>query len=117
MAITSASAIRVTEPLGYVELMNRVIRSTIAITDSGGVQEETTYLALRDAAREHRAPDHCDRGHKPPSEAGGPRGGGARGASGLWTKGSRPALWDGHTAERAARSLRERLTPATIPRG
>jgi hypothetical protein len=29
--------------------------------------------------------------------------------SGKWTKGKRPALWDGHTAERAARSLRERI--------
>jgi UDP-N-acetylglucosamine 2-epimerase (non-hydrolysing) len=29
--------------------------------------------------------------------------------SGKWTKGKRPALWDGHSAERAARSLRERI--------
>ena len=35
-----------TEPLGYIEFMNLVARCTLAITDSGGVQEETTYLGI-----------------------------------------------------------------------
>src|SRR6201988_3137156 len=44
--VTGNGAIRVTDPLGYVEFMNLVTRCTIAITDSGGVQEETTYLGI-----------------------------------------------------------------------
>ena len=44
--ITGSSAIRATEPLSYIEFMNLVIRCTIAITDSGGLQEETTYLGI-----------------------------------------------------------------------
>ena len=45
-ALTGSVAIRVTEPLSYVEFMNLVMHCAIAITDSGGVQEETTYLGI-----------------------------------------------------------------------
>jgi UDP-N-acetylglucosamine 2-epimerase (non-hydrolysing) len=34
------------EPLSYVEFMSLVASSAAAITDSGGVQEETTYLGI-----------------------------------------------------------------------
>src|SRR5579864_7550376 len=42
----STPAIRLTDPLGYIEFMSLVMGCTIAITDSGGVQEETTYLGI-----------------------------------------------------------------------
>ena len=35
-----------TEPLGYIEFMNLVFNSGFVITDSGGIQEETTYLGI-----------------------------------------------------------------------
>jgi UDP-N-acetylglucosamine 2-epimerase (non-hydrolysing) len=35
-----------TEPLGYVDFMSLVTRAHLVITDSGGLQEETTYLGL-----------------------------------------------------------------------
>ena len=44
--LARTSDIRITEPLSYIEFMNLVMHSTIAITDSGGVQEETTYLGI-----------------------------------------------------------------------
>jgi len=34
----------ITEPLGYIEFMNLVRGSSFVMTDSGGIQEETTYL-------------------------------------------------------------------------
>ncbi len=34
------------EPLGYVEFMALVTRARLVITDSGGVQEETSYLGI-----------------------------------------------------------------------
>ena len=34
------------EPLGYIEFMNLVTNSRFVITDSGGIQEETTYLCI-----------------------------------------------------------------------
>lgn len=36
----------ITEPLGYIDFMNLVLNSKIVLTDSGGVQEETTYLGI-----------------------------------------------------------------------
>jgi UDP-N-acetylglucosamine 2-epimerase (non-hydrolysing) len=34
------------EPLGYLEFIHLVSRSTFALTDSGGIQEETTHLNI-----------------------------------------------------------------------
>ena len=45
-AIEGAAGIRPTEPLSYIEFMNLITGCTLAITDSGGVQEETTYLGI-----------------------------------------------------------------------
>lgn len=38
--------IRLMAPLGYIEFMSYLERSLCAITDSGGIQEETTYLNI-----------------------------------------------------------------------
>jgi UDP-N-acetylglucosamine 2-epimerase (non-hydrolysing) len=40
------SSIRLTEPLSYVEFMGLIVDSRLALTDSGGVQEETSYLGI-----------------------------------------------------------------------
>lgn len=41
-----ADGIILTEPLGYIDFMSLVVNSKIVITDSGGIQEETTYLGI-----------------------------------------------------------------------
>jgi UDP-N-acetylglucosamine 2-epimerase (non-hydrolysing) len=38
--------IRTTEPLGYVEMLGLVDSACVVVTDSGGVQEETTALGV-----------------------------------------------------------------------
>lgn len=38
--------IKLLEPLGYIQFMNLVINSRAVITDSGGIQEETSYLGI-----------------------------------------------------------------------
>ncbi len=38
--------LRIVEPLGYYEFMNLVIHARLVLTDSGGLQEETTYLGI-----------------------------------------------------------------------
>ncbi|MDO8548063.1 MAG: UDP-N-acetylglucosamine 2-epimerase (non-hydrolyzing) [bacterium] len=38
--------IMLVDPLGYIEFLSLVYRSTLVITDSGGIQEETTYLGI-----------------------------------------------------------------------
>ena len=35
-----------TEPLGYLEFLNMMRHAKVVVTDSGGVQEETTYLGV-----------------------------------------------------------------------
>lgn len=35
-----------TEPLGYLDFLNLISKATIIITDSGGIQEESTYLNI-----------------------------------------------------------------------
>jgi UDP-N-acetylglucosamine 2-epimerase (non-hydrolysing) len=43
---TSAERLRLIEPVGYVEFLSLVAGSAGVLTDSGGIQEETTYLGL-----------------------------------------------------------------------
>jgi UDP-N-acetylglucosamine 2-epimerase (non-hydrolysing) len=42
----SSGALRLVEPLGYVEFLSLVARAAGVLTDSGGIQEETTYLGV-----------------------------------------------------------------------
>ena len=45
-ALNDIPAIRLTEPLSYIEFMSLIVDSRFALTDSGGVQEETSYLGI-----------------------------------------------------------------------
>jgi UDP-N-acetylglucosamine 2-epimerase (non-hydrolysing) len=44
--LEAAPRIHLTSPLGYIEFMAAVSAATLVLTDSGGVQEETTYLGI-----------------------------------------------------------------------
>lgn len=44
--LEEVAAIRLTEPLSYIEFMSLVVDCRFALTDSGGVQEETSYLGI-----------------------------------------------------------------------
>jgi UDP-N-acetylglucosamine 2-epimerase (non-hydrolysing) len=44
--LSNMSAIHMMEPLSYIEFMSLIVDSRFALTDSGGVQEETTYLGI-----------------------------------------------------------------------
>jgi len=110
--ISSAPGIRLTAPLGYVEFMSLVVACSIAVTDSGGVQEETTYLGIpcatlrENTERPITISEGTNRLVTPPQLVAAAR----EALAGRWPRGHRPALWDGHAAPRAARSLRERLS-------
>jgi UDP-N-acetylglucosamine 2-epimerase (non-hydrolysing) len=41
-----SGALRTTEPLGYVDFLRLLSEARIVVTDSGGIQEETTYLGI-----------------------------------------------------------------------
>ncbi|MET0417342.1 MAG: UDP-N-acetylglucosamine 2-epimerase, partial [Actinoplanes sp.] len=44
--LLSHRALRVVEPLGYLEFVSLVRGAAVVVTDSGGVQEETTMLGV-----------------------------------------------------------------------
>jgi UDP-N-acetylglucosamine 2-epimerase (non-hydrolysing) len=102
----NAGQLRVLDPLPYVNFMGLQSRATVVITDSGGIQEETTYLGVPClTVRENterpitvligtnvlvgRDPEKLRR------ELSRVLGGKAK-------KGAVPPLWDGHAGERIA---------------
>lgn len=45
-ALTNAAGIYLDDPISYIKFMSLVFDSSLIITDSGGLQEETTYLGI-----------------------------------------------------------------------
>ncbi len=45
-AVARDGDLRLIEPVGYVEMLSLVAGAALVITDSGGLQEETTYLGV-----------------------------------------------------------------------
>jgi UDP-N-acetylglucosamine 2-epimerase (non-hydrolysing) len=105
----NAEQLRILDPLSYVDFLGLQSRATVVITDSGGIQEETTYLGvpcltLRENTERPvtvtfgtnvlvgRDPD------KLRSEL-------SRVLAGQAKKGTIPPLWDGHAGERIAAVL------------
>ena len=44
--LSKAPGMHLDEPVSYIPFMNLVFNCRLAITDSGGIQEETTYLGI-----------------------------------------------------------------------
>jgi UDP-N-acetylglucosamine 2-epimerase (non-hydrolysing) len=46
LSLPGAERLRLTEPLGYLDFMRLVSQARFVMTDSGGIQEETTFLGV-----------------------------------------------------------------------
>ena len=109
-ALTANSRVQLIDPLGYIEFMNLVTGARAVITDSGGVQEETTYLGIpcltlrENTERPVTVTEGSNRLVKPETLVAEVRSALARKSR----LGRRPDLWDGQAARRAAESLRRR---------
>jgi len=109
--LESQENIVLAEPQSYVRFMNLVSDAALVITDSGGIQEETTYLGipcltLRDTTERPVTVTQGSNRLVPPDRL---LEHVARVAAGDWPTGSRPELWDGRSAERCVASLTRRL--------
>jgi UDP-N-acetylglucosamine 2-epimerase (non-hydrolysing) len=98
------------DPVPYVKFMSLVTGARVVITDSGGLQEETTYLGIPCLTlRENtERPVTITMGTNKLIGAHSLAENLKLVLSGGWHKGKRPALWDGQTAERAVAALKKR---------
>ena len=107
------SHLKLIPPVGYLDFLCLINKATLVLTDSGGIQEETTALGVPcltlranterpvtvlqitneivglDPAKIRKAVDSV--------------------LTGKWKTGSLPHLWDGHAAERIVEILRRRI--------
>jgi len=102
-----------TEPLGYIDFINLMSNSKFILTDSGGIQEETTFLKIpcltlrenteRPVTSEEGTNVICGLDEKlitrKIKEI----------ESGKFKKGSIPELWDGKAAERIVKVIMKKL--------
>ena len=102
------------DPQGYLEFIHLMMRAAIVITDSGGIQEETTFLGvpcltLRTSTERPvtitsgtnellPVPDHETAKAKV-----------LQALAGLWKKGTVPPLWDGQCGRRITEILVNKL--------
>jgi UDP-N-acetylglucosamine 2-epimerase (non-hydrolysing) len=108
--LRASRSIHLTEPLGYVQFMALVSGAAAAVTDSGGVQEESTYLGIPCLTlRENtERPITVTQGSNRLVQALELLENVERVLAGKWPTGSRPDGWDGHAAQRCVASLWER---------
>ncbi len=106
--VESAKGIKLLEPLGYIPFMSLVQQAKMVLTDSGGIQEETTYLnvpcltirenterpiTITQGTNALVGPDNLMENVK-------------KILNGDWPSGVRPELWDGKTAGRVVESIK-----------
>ncbi len=109
-AIALSPGLRLLEPLGYLDFLSLEAGSSLVLTDSGGIQEETTVLGVNCLTLR-------DNTERPATiELGTNRLAGTKKATILaaWEETQRspgkkqiPPLWDGHAGERSREVLRE----------
>ena len=99
------------DPLPYIDFMGLATRAKFVITDSGGLQEETTYLGIpcltlrENTERPITITQGTNRLVKPDELLKAVE----TILAGSWPTGSRPAFWDGNSAQRATEDLSRRL--------
>ena len=109
--LTSSGQISLLDPLPYVSFMNVVTGAKLVITDSGGLQEETTYLDIPCLTMRENTerPITISQGTSRLVRADNLAENVGKIMAGDWPTGTCPPLWDGKTASRAVECLRRRI--------
>ncbi len=104
------SGLTLCEPLGYREFMNLVMSSRLVVSDSGGIQEETSYLGIpcMTLRPNTERPVTVSMGTNELVTVEGLAAAVDKVLAGQWKQGQAIPLWDGRTAARVADSLERR---------
>ena len=107
--IGSMRQLKLTEPIGYIDFLSLMSRAKAVVSDSGGLQEESTYLGIPCLTMRENTerPVTIDVGtntlvgldEKKISDCMGSI------MNGAYKKGTKPELWDGKAAERIVATL------------
>jgi len=107
----SMSALRTMEPLGYLEFLNLESTAAVVLTDSGGLQEETTILGVPCLTLRHNTERPVTITHGTNIMVGTDKGrileAFRRIINGDWKPSGSPEFWDGHAAQRIVRVIRD----------
>jgi UDP-N-acetylglucosamine 2-epimerase (non-hydrolysing) len=107
----SLNGIRTMEPLGYLEFLNLEANAAVVLTDSGGLQEETTILRVPclTLTNNTERPVTIDQGTN--NLVGTDKEKILKAFRGIlngdWRPSGPPEAWDGHAAERIVRIIRD----------
>ena len=114
--LEAADGIHLLEPQPYIRFMNLVTGATAIITDSGGLQEESTYLGIPCLTlRENtERPITVTVGTNRLLGAAELRDRLGDVLAGEWPTGSLPPYWDGKTATRAVQHLQRRIAEGSL---
>jgi len=106
---SSGDNLRIVEPVRYREFITLERNARFVLTDSGGIQEETTYLGLPCLTLRPNTerPITIAEGTNELVDMTNIEEHAARILSGRWKQGKVPSLWDGRTAERITKVLAE----------
>lgn len=111
--IESIAGLRLLPPLPYITFVSLLATASLVVTDSGGVQEEATYLRVPCATMRTTTERPITLSEGSNRLLAWPDLPGALedALAGTWPLGGPPALWDGSTARRCADSLERRGAP------
>jgi UDP-N-acetylglucosamine 2-epimerase (non-hydrolysing) len=116
--LADAPGVRIAEPICYVDFMNLVCGARLVVTDSGGVQEETTYLGIPCLTLRPNTerPITITEGTNRLVTAANLASTVDDILAGHGAHGRKPELWDGRTAQRVVADIRRRLLDAAPTR-